>query len=122
MSFLSKLLSFLQPDTTALVAPVEARRLQSLPAAERPKLVDVRTLAEWKRGRIAGAVHMDVSSSDFDRKIGSLPMDGSYLLYCQSGGRSGAALSRMRSRGFSDVKHISGGIGAWRRAGYQVSE
>jgi len=121
MSFLSKLFSFLQPDTSTLVPPIEAKRLQALPSSERPKIIDVRTAAEWKQGRLHGAQHLDISGSDFDGKIRTLPKDAAYLLYCQSGGRSGVALSRMKAHGFSDVKHISGGMGAWRRAGYPVS-
>ncbi|MBK8803226.1 MAG: rhodanese-like domain-containing protein [Fibrobacteres bacterium] len=122
MSFFSKLLSLLTPDTSALVPPIEAKRLLALPASEKPLLIDVRTPGEWKQGRIAGAKHIDVSGSEFDRKVQSLPKEASYLLYCRSGGRSGSALSRMKSMGFSDVKHISGGMGTWQAAGYPVTK
>jgi len=122
MSFLSKLVSLLTPDATTLVPPIEAKRLLALPAAEKPVLIDVRTPGEWKDGRLLGAKHIDVSADDFDRKIESLPKEQSYLLYCRSGGRSGAALSRMKSRGFTEVKHISGGIGSWRAAGYPIAK
>jgi rhodanese-related sulfurtransferase len=120
MSFLSKLFSLLSPDASALVPPIEAKRLLTLPAAEKPVLIDVRTPGEWKDGRLQGAKHIDVSNGDFDKKIQALPKEQSYLLYCRSGGRSGAALSRMKAKGFTEVKHISGGIGSWRAAGYPV--
>ena len=122
MSFLSKILSMLSPDTSALIPPIEAKRLMALAAPEKPQLIDVRTPGEWKQGRISGAKHIDVSSSDFERKIQALPKEASYLLYCRSGGRSGVALSKMKSMGFADVKHISGGIGSWQSAGYAVSK
>lgn len=122
MSFFSKLLSLLTPDTTSTVAPIEAKRLLALPASEKPVLIDVRTPGEWKQGRISGAKHIDVSASEFDRKVQALPREAGYLLYCRSGGRSGSAVSRMKSMGFANVKHISGGIGSWQAAGYAVSK
>lgn len=120
MSFLSKLFALLSPDTSALVPPVEAKRLLALPADQKPVLIDVRTPGEWKQGRLHGARHIDVTGGDFDRKIQALSREGTYLLYCRSGGRSGAALSRMKAQGFTGVRHISGGIGSWRAAGYPV--
>lgn len=114
MLFLSGLLALFRPEPGSSVGAEEARSLLALPPSERPKLVDVRTAGEWKGGRIQGAVHIDVSSSEFDRRISALPKDGRYLLYCQSGARSGVARTRMRALGFSDVRHISGGMSAWR--------
>jgi rhodanese-related sulfurtransferase len=120
MSFLSKLFSLLTPDASAVVPPIEAKRLLALPTPEKPVLIDVRTPGEWKQGRLPGAKHIDVSAGDFDKKIQALPKEQSYLLYCRSGGRSGAALSRMKAGGFTQIKHISGGIGSWTAAGYPV--
>ena len=122
MSFLSNLVSMLTPDTSALVAPIEAKQLLALPGTQKPTLIDVRTPGEWKQGRIAGAKHIEVTAADFDTRIQALPKEASYLLYCKAGGRSGSALSRMKSLGFADVKHITGGIGAWQMAGYAVAK
>lgn len=120
MSLLSFLSSLFRPEPGARVDPPEARRLLELPAAERPKLLDVRTAGEWNGGRIRGAVHADVSSSEFDRRVAGLPREGRYLLYCQSGMRSGMARSRMKAMGFANVSHLSGGMAAWRAARYPV--
>lgn len=122
LSFLSSLLSIVSGGTDgAAVTPAQVRERMALPASERPVLIDVRTNGEWKQGHIAGARHIDISSSDFDRKISELPREGSYLLYCQSGGRSGMALSRMKSKGFSDVCHLGGGMSGWRAAGQPIA-
>ncbi|MEN9306357.1 MAG: hypothetical protein RL173_289 [Fibrobacterota bacterium] len=120
MSFLSNIMSLLTPDTDSTVAPIEAKRLLALPAGEKPILIDVRTPGEWKDGRLSGAKHIDVSGSKFDTEIDKLPKEASYLLYCRSGGRSGMALSKMKAKGFSNLKHVSGGIGSWQAAGYPV--
>lgn len=123
MSIFSSLLSMVSGGTSgATVTPAQVREMMALPSPERPTLIDVRTPGEWKQGRISGARHMDVSAADFDKKVGDLPREGRYLLYCQSGGRSGMALSRMRSKGFSDVNHLGGGISTWKAAGYPVAK
>lgn len=120
MSILSKILSLLSPDTTSMVPPIEAKRLLGLPAGEKPMLIDVRTPGEWKLGRLTGAKHLDISGGTFEADIAKLPKEAPYLLYCQSGGRSGMALSRMKAKGFTDLKHVAGGIGSWKAAGYPV--
>jgi len=123
MSIFSTLTSLLTgaPDTTTL-APVDVKELMAAPGDQRPVLLDVRTPGEWKGGHIQGAKHFDVSDSSFSQKVGGLPRDGKYVLYCLSGGRSGRALSIMKGMGFQDVRHLGGGIGNWKAAGYPVAK
>ena len=109
MSFFSKFLALFAPDTTSRLPPIEVKQLLALPPAERPLLIDVRTVSEWKQGHIAGAKNIDVTGGDFDRKIQGIAKEASILLYCRSGGRSGSALSRMKSLGYRNVKHLGGG-------------
>lgn len=122
MSFLSKLVALLVPDIASQVSPADAKRALASPNSSRPLLVDVRTSGEWKQGRIAGARHADISSGDFDTKVGAIPRGANILLYCQSGARSRLAMSRMRELGFTSVKHVSGGMGSWRSAGFPVAK
>lgn len=123
MSILSTLTSLLTgaPDTSTL-APIEVKELMAAPGDRRPVLLDVRTPAEWKGGHIQGARHIDVSDPSFQQKVGGLPREGRYVLYCLSGGRSGRALSIMKGMGFQDVRHLGGGIGTWKAAGYPVAK
>lgn len=122
MSFLSKLIALLTPDVASSVPAAEAKKLLSSPNSTRPLLVDVRTPGEWKQGHISGAKHFDISSGEFDLKVQVFPKQANILLYCQSGARSRLAMSRMRSMGFTGIKHISGGMGSWRSAGYPVAK
>lgn len=84
------------------------------------QLVDVRTPGEHASGYIKGAKLMDWSSGQFQKEISSLDKEKPVLLYCASGRRSDAALNAMQQAGFKDVKHLSGGIQAWGRAGKPV--
>ena len=74
-------------------------------------IIDVRTAAEFAAGHLQGAVNIDVQSADFATKIASLPKDGTYIVYCQSGARASSAQSQMKAAGFTNVTS-AGGIAA----------
>ena len=84
------------------------------------QLVDVRTPGEFASGYIKGATLMDWSGGQFQKEMATLDKDKPVLLYCASGRRSDAALNALLQAGFKDVKHMSGGIQAWGRAGKTV--
>lgn len=82
-------------------------------------VLDVRTPREFASGRLDGAVHLDVSASDFAERAAALERAGTYYLYCQSGGRSQRAAEQLRAMGFAEVYNV-GGIGALARAGAPI--
>jgi len=84
--------------------------------AKDPKflLVDVRTPGEYATGHLAGAKLVDFKAPNFSEEIGKLPRDGKILIYCRSGNRSGQAMETMKALGFRDVRHMAGGITAWK--------
>ena len=81
------------------------------------KIIDVRTPEEYAEGYIENSVLIDINGDDFEEKIGKLDRDGTYLVYCRSGNRSGRAVDIMRELGFREVYNMLGGIGAWTVAG-----
>ncbi len=66
-------------------------------------IVDVRTPAEYAAGHLDGAVNIDVSAPDFRDAIAKLPVDGEYIVYCQSGKRSAKAVSIMSDSGLEKL-------------------
>lgn len=117
MSFLKTLLSLLTGgDASERLAP--GSFMAALSEEPRPVLLDVRTASEFKGGHIKGARNLDVTSTSFSKGVESLAKDKPLLVYCRSGHRSGMALSQLKSRGFTKVRHLSGGISAWQAAGY----
>ena len=78
------------------------------------KLIDVRKQEEYDEGHIAGAQLLPVQELSQER-IDALDVkkDDEVLLYCRSGGRSGHALHTMKTLGYTNVKHLDGGIMAW---------
>jgi phage shock protein E len=69
------------------------------------KVVDVRSVAEFRSGAYPGAVNIPVQ--ELDRRMNELPRDLPIVVYCASGGRSAAAERMLRANGFPDV--VNGG-------------
>ncbi len=76
-------------------------------------LIDLRTAEEVAAGYIEGASQLDFYAADFEQRLESLPREGHYLIYCNSGNRSGTALRMMKDLGFEQVTELDGGIQAW---------
>lgn len=79
------------------------------------QLVDVRTPAEFHQGHIKSATNIDVSSGDFEAKIGSLDKSKPVYVYCRSGHRSRMAARKMEQAGFTLIYDLKGGINSWSR-------
>ena len=75
-------------------------------------LLDVRTPAEYRSGKIPGAVNIDIMDDGFLEAIDRLDKNKTYYVYCHSGGRSGHACHVMAQQGFK-VANLNGGISTW---------
>ncbi len=82
-----------------------------LPGAQ---LIDVRTEGEFADGGILGAVNINWNGDDFEKRIESYDKNKPVMLYCLSGGRSGAAANKLNALGFKEVYNLDGGIVRWR--------
>jgi adenylyltransferase/sulfurtransferase len=74
-------------------------------------LVDVREPAEWEIVRIPDAVL--IPKGELPARLSELPQDKPVVLYCKTGVRSAEALALLKNAGFSDAKHVQGGVTAW---------
>lgn len=83
-------------------------------------IIDVRTEEEYEGGHLSNAKNI-VFADGFDDNIKQLDKSKTILLYCLSGGRSAAALARMRAAGFTKVYNLKGGITQWRSVGLPES-
>lgn len=96
-----------------LDAASAAELLKSNPAVV---VLDVRTPGEYAAGHIPGGVLVDFQAADFAERLGELDRDRSYLVHCQSGGRSSTAFEQMKELGFTSIYHLDGGMRAWQKA------
>jgi phage shock protein E len=83
-------------------------------------VVDVRTPGEYASGHLPNAVLIDFNQPDFMQKMQQYNTSTELLIYCASGNRSSRALLQLTKAGYSRVYDLTGGIAAWRSAGYKI--
>lgn len=84
--------------------------------AEKPgQIVDVRSPGEFEAGAIEEAVLINWYDPEFNSKANELNKEKPVYIYCQSGGRSRAAMKRLVSLGFTEVYELAGGYSSWVR-------
>jgi rhodanese-related sulfurtransferase len=92
-----------------------AKELASVPA---PQVVDVRTAAEFRGGRIPGAISIPITS--FGEALPRLGLDPArkVVAICLTAHRSIPAVRLLLRQGF-DAAQLAGGMLAWREAGFR---
>jgi len=93
------------------LTPRELREL--LDSGKKVALIDVREPVEWEINHIDGAQLVPKSTIESGEGLAKLPQDRILVLYCKTGVRSAEALAAVKKAGFSDAKHLQGGIVAW---------
>ncbi|AZI44961.1 rhodanese-like domain-containing protein (plasmid) [Deinococcus psychrotolerans] len=82
-------------------------------------LVDVRSKAERQILLIPGSKHLPLEQ--VGHPPASFASDRVIICQCASGHRSGLAARQLRAQGF-DARSLSGGITAWKNAGFPVKK
>ncbi|MGI6657588.1 MAG: MBL fold metallo-hydrolase [Desulfobulbus sp.] len=85
-----------------------------------PILLDVRTVAEWDQGRIAGSHHLPLT--DILASCCSLPTDTEIVVCCGTGYRSNMAGSFLMNSGYDKVACLAGGTLSWMRGGFPLEQ
>jgi rhodanese-related sulfurtransferase len=95
---------------------VGAAKLNEELADKAPFLLDVRETAEVEKdGYIEGAVNIPVR--DLLNNLDKLPgLDDPIVVYCASGHRGGYTLMTLKMLGYTNVRNLGGGLGAWKKA------
>lgn len=85
-----------------------------------PFLLDVREAAELEKdGYIEGAVNIPVREAL--NNLDKLPdLDEPIVIYCASGHRGGLTLAALKLLGYTNVRNLAGGLGAWKKASLPV--
>ena len=83
-------------------------------------ILDVRTPAEFAAGHLEGAININAEDATFAADIEKLDKNAEYAVYCQSGRRSGNAVSAMKDAGFTKLTNLSSGIQDWYNSGLPI--
>lgn len=103
----------------SMVPQVSVADLIQLRVHDGVDLLDVRTDSEVMRGAIEGARHIPLHL--LPARVAELDSGRTWVVYCQSGGRSAQACAWLQAHGFSKVYNLAGGIMAWLREGNHVT-
>ena len=79
-------------------------------------IVDVRSVFEYRRGHVPGAVHLPFWAAAF-RPLRAPASPAPIVVYCGHGPRAWIARTFLRWRGVRDVCLLEGHMAGWRRAG-----
>jgi adenylyltransferase/sulfurtransferase len=96
-------------DTPLEITIEEAARLLLSP--QPPVLIDVREPDEYKVCQIAGSKLIPLAT--VPERTAEIPKDLPVLIHCHHGGRSLRATQFLRSKGYTQVSNVKGGIDAW---------
>ncbi len=83
-----------------------------------PLVLDVRARDEYERGHLPGSLNL--YAGELPERLDELSRDRPVVAICASGYRSSIAASVLQSAGFRDVGWVSGGVPAWRSAGFPI--
>jgi len=96
-------------DSTISVTDLKAK----IDNKEKFLLIDVREPSEFEIVKIPGAVLIPKQGFLDGSALAALPQDKPIILHCKSGVRSAECLAILKSAGFADATHVSGGVIAW---------
>ncbi|WP_327002421.1 rhodanese-like domain-containing protein [Dactylosporangium sp. NBC_01737] len=106
-------------NTTRTVDPATLRDL--LGSDRAPRLLDVRTPAEFETGYIPGAYNVPLDLLREHRHELLAHLDDDVVLICRSGARATRAGQSLAQAGLPNLKILDGGIVAWQAAGAPVN-
>ncbi|MDQ6732717.1 MAG: rhodanese-like domain-containing protein [Nitrospirota bacterium] len=84
------------------------------------EFIDVREDKEYEKDHARGATHMGRGVLERDVETMIPNKQAQIVLYCGGGYRSALAANSLRQMGYSNVSSMTGGIKAWRDAGYPM--
>ena len=88
-------------------------------SSQNPLLLDTRSIREFQRERIPGAV-LVANVADLEKMADSLDLDQPIFLYCENDDRSPVACRLLCERGFRHVYNLRGGLIEWRLSPYPL--
>ncbi|MFG1897845.1 rhodanese-like domain-containing protein [Micromonospora zamorensis] len=113
----------MNPSETARPATVDATGLRELIDSGRaPRLLDVRTPAEFETSHIPGSYNVPLDLLREHRQELRDHLDEDVVLVCRSGARAAQAEQTLAGVGLPNLKVLDGGIMAWQAANAPIRQ
>ncbi len=107
-------------DIKSRIVETDAREVKAVVDARNgTTIIDVREQDEYVQGYIPGARWIPRGFLEPRIEDAVPDRDKPIILYCAGGTRSALAARALVELGYTNVKSMSGGFGAWKRAGYE---
>ena len=86
-------------------------------------LLDVRTTKEINQHKVEhpNYINIDFYADDFEKQLLQLDKDETYIIMCNSGGRSAITQEIMNKQGYTTTD-VVGGIQDWMKKGYKTQK
>ncbi|NJK79629.1 MAG: rhodanese-like domain-containing protein [Chloroflexaceae bacterium] len=96
----------------------ELRTMLAHEPAEDVLILDVRTPAEYRNEHLLGVANIPLD--EIDKHTTDLSHYRHVYVHCNSGNRSQQACQKLNSVGLENLVNVSGGLQAWKDAGFPV--
>lgn len=84
-------------------------------------LIDVREASDWQSGHAAGARHRSRGTIELEIEDDAPDLGQPIICYCGGGSRSALVADSLQKMGYTNVKSMAGGMGAWKEAGLPIA-
>lgn len=84
-------------------------------------LIDVREGDDWQAGHAAGARHLSRGIVELEIEVQAPDLEKEIICYCGGGSRSALVAESLQKMGYTNVKSMAGGFGAWQESGLPVT-
>ncbi len=84
-------------------------------------LIDVREESDWREGHAKGARHLSRGIIELEIEEEAPDLNQPIICYCGGGSRSALVADNLQKMGYTNVKSMAGGMGAWNEAGLPIA-
>ena len=109
-----------QANKGLLLSPASAIRL--INNHDDALIIDIRAVAEYKKGHIKGAKNTPLSDFASGIEAYSGYKNKPVLIYCNSGSTTGRAIKLLKNAGYEKINNLEGGVAAWKEANMPLSK
>lgn len=108
-------------STTTTARSIDVATLRARLDADAPRILDVRTPAEFETAHIPGSYNVPLDLLKEHRDELARHIDEDIVLVCRSGARAAQAEEALGQVGLPGVRVLDGGIVSWEQAGAPVN-
>src|SRR5262245_1354155 len=101
-------------------AEIRETSVDEIKALKPEHLIDVRESDEYEDGYIPGASWIPRGKLELRIEDAVPDHDNDIVLYCAGGNRSALAAKSLKDLGYTQVRSLAGGFGAWKRSGGNI--